>query len=36
MVSLVIQQFRMELRWLKKLSAELARRAPARNPAIGF
>src|SRR5207245_7976204 len=32
MVSLVIQQFRTELRWLRKLSREAHRRAPARNP----
>jgi DNA-binding PadR family transcriptional regulator len=31
MVSLVIQQFRTELRWLRKLSRELDRRAPARD-----
>jgi DNA-binding PadR family transcriptional regulator len=31
-VSLTIQQFRVELRWLRKLSRELPRRAPARNP----
>jgi DNA-binding PadR family transcriptional regulator len=30
MVSLTIQQFRVELRWLRKVAAELARRAPAR------
>jgi DNA-binding PadR family transcriptional regulator len=34
MVSLVIQQFRVELRWLRKLSGELHRRAPARGTAI--
>src|SRR5207244_8769099 len=32
MVSLVIQQFRTELRWLRKLSREIQRRTPARNP----
>ena len=32
MVSLVIEQFQVELRWLRKLSRELAHRAPARNP----
>ena len=31
-VSLTIQQFRGELRWLRKLSAEIHRRAPARHP----
>jgi DNA-binding PadR family transcriptional regulator len=31
MVSLVSQQFRTELRWLRKLSRELNRRAPARH-----
>jgi DNA-binding PadR family transcriptional regulator len=30
MVSLTIQQFRVELRWLDKVSRELPRRAPAR------
>jgi DNA-binding PadR family transcriptional regulator len=30
MVSLTIQQFRVELRWLDKLSRELPRRAPAK------
>jgi DNA-binding PadR family transcriptional regulator len=30
MVSLIIQQFRVELRWLRKLSSEFRRRAPAR------
>lgn len=33
MVSLVIEQFRAELRWLGKLSGEVHRRAPARHPA---
>jgi DNA-binding PadR family transcriptional regulator len=32
MVSLVIEQFRAELRWLRKLSKEVHRRAPARYP----
>lgn len=32
MVSLMIQQFRTELRWVKKLSRDLHRRAPARHP----
>jgi DNA-binding PadR family transcriptional regulator len=32
MVSLMIEQFRTELRWLRKLSREVHRRAPARNP----
>jgi len=38
MVSLVIEQFRTELRWLRKLSREVHRRAEARNPqyAEGF
>ncbi|HET9837956.1 MAG TPA: PadR family transcriptional regulator [Candidatus Angelobacter sp.] len=31
MISLVIEQFRTELRWLEKVEAELERRAPARN-----
>jgi DNA-binding PadR family transcriptional regulator len=31
MVSLTIQQFRAELRWLDKVSRELPRRAPARS-----
>jgi len=33
MVSLVIEQFRTELRWLRKLSREVHRRAPARHAA---
>jgi uncharacterized membrane-anchored protein YhcB (DUF1043 family) len=33
MVSLMIEQFRAELRWLEKLARDLASRAPARNPA---
>jgi DNA-binding PadR family transcriptional regulator len=32
MVSLVIEGFRTELRWLRKLSREVHRRAPARHP----
>jgi len=32
MVSLMIEQFRCELRWLRKLSREARRRAPARHP----
>jgi len=32
MVSLMIQQFRTELRWARKLSREIRRRAPARHP----
>lgn len=32
MLSLAIEQFQTELRWLKKLSREISRRAPARNP----
>ena len=36
MVSLVIDQFRTELRWLRKLQRELKRRAPAHNPAVGL
>ena len=32
MVSLMIEQFRTELQWLRKLARESARRAPARNP----
>jgi DNA-binding PadR family transcriptional regulator len=33
MVSLVIEQFRTELKWLRKLERELPHRAPARHPA---
>lgn len=33
MISLVIEQFRAELRWLDQVTAELGRRAPARHPA---
>jgi DNA-binding PadR family transcriptional regulator len=33
MISLVIEQFRTELRWLDQVSAELDRRAPAKHPA---
>jgi DNA-binding PadR family transcriptional regulator len=32
MVSLMIEQFNVELKWLRKLARELPRRAPARNP----
>ena len=32
MVSLMIEQFKVELNWLRKLLRELPRRAPARNP----
>ena len=32
MVSLMIEQFRTELRWLRKLAREIPRRAPARHP----
>jgi len=32
MVSLVIQQFRVELRWIEELSREIHRRGPARHP----
>jgi len=32
MVSLMMQQFRTELRWLDKLSREIHRRAPAQHP----
>lgn len=32
MVRLVIQQFRTELRWIRKLEGEIRRRAPARHP----
>jgi DNA-binding PadR family transcriptional regulator len=34
MVSLLIAQFRVELRWLRKLAGELDRRAPAQHPAL--
>jgi DNA-binding PadR family transcriptional regulator len=33
MVSLMIEQFRTELKWLRRLERELPRRAPARHPA---
>lgn len=33
MVSFVIQQFQLELRWLRKVERELPRRATAQNPA---
>lgn len=32
MVSLTVEQFRLELRWLKKIAREFPRRAPARHP----
>ena len=32
MVSFVIEQFKLELRWLRKLAREVPRRAAARNP----
>jgi DNA-binding PadR family transcriptional regulator len=32
MVSLMIEQFKVELKWLSKLARELPRRSPARNP----
>jgi hypothetical protein len=32
MVALVIEQFRTELKWLRKLESELPHRAPARHP----
>lgn len=32
MVNLMIEQFKVELKWLRKLARELPRRAPARNP----
>jgi len=34
MVSLMIEQFRTELRWLRKLERELPRRARAENPVV--
>src|ERR1041384_8330863 len=34
MISLVIEQFRTELRWLSKVEHELDRRAPAKRPAL--
>jgi hypothetical protein len=33
MLRLVIAQFRTELAWLRKVTAEFHRRAPARHPA---
>ena len=33
MITLVIEQFRTELRWLDQVATELNRRAPAKNPA---
>jgi hypothetical protein len=32
MVSLMIEQFKVELKWLRKLAKEIRLRAPARNP----
>ncbi len=32
MVSLMIEQLKMELRWLRRVAKELPRRAPAKNP----
>jgi DNA-binding PadR family transcriptional regulator len=32
MVSLVVDQFKTELRWLKRVEREINRRAPAKNP----
>jgi len=32
MVSLMVEQFKLELKWLRKMTRELPRRAPARNP----
>jgi hypothetical protein len=34
MLSLTIDQFRTELRWLRKISREAARRAAAKHPAV--
>ena len=34
MVSLMIEQFKVELRWLRKVERELPRRAAARHPAL--
>ena len=36
MVSFALEQFRLELRWLRRLKRELARRAQARNPSYSF
>jgi DNA-binding PadR family transcriptional regulator len=33
MIKLVIEQFRVELHWLRQVAAEIPRRAPAANPA---
>ena len=33
MIKLVIEQFRAELHWLRRVAAEIPRRAPAANPA---
>lgn len=35
MVSLTIEQFRAELRWTRKLTQEMRRRAPAKHPQYG-
>jgi hypothetical protein len=32
MVGLMIEQFNVELKWLRKLAKEIRLRAPARNP----
>jgi DNA-binding PadR family transcriptional regulator len=34
MITLVIEQFRTELRWLDRVSRELPERAPAKNPSL--
>ena len=34
MISLVVEQFRTELRWLDRVGGELQHRARAKNPAI--
>lgn len=34
MISLIIEQFRTELRWLDRVEDEMARRMPAQNPTI--
>ena len=34
MVSFMIEQFKAELRWLRKVERELPRRAAARHPAL--
>jgi hypothetical protein len=33
MISLIVEQFRVELRWLERVASELDRRAPAEHPA---